>query len=212
MATKAELEQKLKEREAYISGLEKYVSDLENRLKASKQDVEEAFRETQTYRSMQGRIAELGHELDFYKTYSSTLERGNEILKGKLARKSVRVADDSKASCEPEIGRLTEELAKNNQKLNHMRKRLKNAELLLEGGNISSLNDYIPVVGHPTVGSAAEEKEARRFRREGYSVREIAAIMGWSTGKTHKTVSSVSVDPEVRKQHRANNRRKKGKK
>lgn len=68
-----------------------------------------------------------------------------------------------------------------------------------------------PIMGRPKTGSIGENIEARKLRREGWSIREIANKMHWSVGLTQKTVASVVVDPEVVKQHRKDNRKPKKK-
>lgn len=62
-------------------------------------------------------------------------------------------------------------------------------------------------VGRPTVGTPAEYVEARKMRKKGYSVAEIAEYMGWSVGFTQKKTKSVKVDPELKKKHMAERRK-----
>lgn len=55
--------------------------------------------------------------------------------------------------------------------------------------------------GRPTVSTVGTEIEARRLRKTGLTVREIADRMGWSVGKTQKVTSSVKIDEMARKRH-----------
>jgi len=68
-----------------------------------------------------------------------------------------------------------------------------------------------PTIGRPKIASIGETIEARKMRKAGWSIREIASYMGWSIGLTQKTVASVDVDPEVIQKHRAENRKLKKK-
>lgn len=61
-------------------------------------------------------------------------------------------------------------------------------------------------VGRPKETSISDSIEARKYRKEGWSIREIANQMGWSVGRTQTVVRSVKVDPEVVKQHRKENK------
>ena len=61
--------------------------------------------------------------------------------------------------------------------------------------------------GRPTVSTVGTEIEARRLRKSGLTVREIAERMDWSVGKVQKVTGSVQVDVDARRQHMKNRAR-----
>ena len=61
--------------------------------------------------------------------------------------------------------------------------------------------------GRPSVSTVGTEIEARRLRKSGLTVREIAERMDWSVGKVQKVTGSVQVDVDARRQHMKNRAR-----
>lgn len=55
--------------------------------------------------------------------------------------------------------------------------------------------------GRPSVSTVGSEIEARKMRKQGMTVREIAERMDWSVGKVQKVTGSVKIDESARKEH-----------
>jgi DNA-binding NarL/FixJ family response regulator len=56
--------------------------------------------------------------------------------------------------------------------------------------------------GRPSKITEVEKREIRNYRRQGYSVREISDISGFSVGTVQKIVQHVKVDPEKVKERK----------
>lgn len=194
--TKAEMQKSIEEKDRRIAELEKQLDAL---TRSSSQAQE---------------IAEIIKYKDYYADNMAEKDRTIARLRTQLGKFSPEdLPKAEKSDIERENIRLRDALAEEKGRTESYKRTIKFLEQLLDGKEDASVAESpkIPVVGRPSKGSVETDRYARKLRREGYSVREIAERTGYSVGKTAAVTESVKITPEIKerqKQHRAENRKK----
>lgn len=183
-----------KEKEQFES-LQQENENLRDELARLRDTTETAFMASTTYHRMQD-------ELTFERNLRASVEDNAAFWKGKYEELQAMQNPVPVSEQEAKIAKLIELNAE-------LQQRLRFQQAVIDGTQPENPKSSTAGIGRPKEISDPVRKEMRRYRRSGYSFREIADITGYSVGAVHGICSSVKVDPETIKQHR---KAKKGKK
>lgn len=194
MATKAELEKQLAEMRAYAAEMQR-----------------------QRDEAVGVSRGEISPKADNYSQYyaENLAQKDVEIarLKGILhtfSEKDIPKMDQDALAAENR--KLSRQLEAEKARSASYRKTIRFLEKMVDGedGATYEENPDIPVIGRPRSGDKKTDAMARKLRREGYSIREIAARTGYNVQKAHEVTKSVKITDEIKEKqkiHRAENRK-----
>lgn len=194
MATKAELEKQLEKMKEYAAEMQR--------------QRDEAWKSTSNG---------ISPKADGYSQYyaENLAEKDAEIahLKGLLRNFSEKdIPKPDQDAIATENRKLSRQLDEEKARSASYRQTIRFLEKLLDGDEDATYeeNPATPVVGRPRSGDKKLDAMARKLRREGYSIREIAARTGYNVQKAHEVTKSVKITDEIKekqKVHRAENRK-----